>query len=318
VVNNYPDRPDQGPLLPDTITANRKYTIGFSHPAFDSSFFVAVQYGAEEINCIFTFGGGYDHPEKQVNDVEDLIAQRVDAIAVDPADDRALIPVMDKGVDNGIIVTAWGLSSSGKKYYGFEGVSHYEAGVTITRQLIEAMGGKGNIIVVEGPKGALWSDDKGLALDDLLSRESDIKIVARQNTDSSRAGVIRAFEDLRRANPDFQGVWVSYVDMAIGVIQVLKNNGYNPGQIQVASNGWVPEAKAAIEEGWLYGTALQQGVLTGQQGIRLLVSLLNGEKPPFHVVEPMIPVTKANLATTQLDTIEAPAGWKPTGRIVAN
>jgi ribose transport system substrate-binding protein len=320
IVNNYPDRPTEGGLLPDSITANRKYTIGFSHPAFDSGFFVATQYGAETemrrlgINGIFTFGGGYDHPEKQISDVEDLIAQKPDGILVNMADGNALMPIMDKASDMGINVTALIVSPS-KKYKGFAGPSHYDGGVATTRLMVEALHGSGNIIALDGPKGLPFSDEPAASRADILPAESCIQVAASQNTDTSRTQTTQIFSDLLAAHPKIQGVWETFIDPAIAVAQVLKNAGKKPGEIKVVGKAWVAEAKQWIEDGWIYGATLQQDVITGQQGIRLQVALLNGGKPPFHVLIPYSPITKANIATADFSTAQAPADFKPSGKI---
>jgi ABC-type sugar transport system substrate-binding protein len=322
ITNNYPDRPTEGPMIDDSLVAAKPYTIAFSHPAFDSGFFVAVEYGAEtectrlKINCIFTFGGGYDHPEKQVSDVEDLLAQQPDALIVNPADVAAMQPIIDGAVAQGKIVTSL-IPNTSTKYYGFAGPSHFDGGVVTTRLLIEALGGKGNIIALDGPKGLGFSDEPEEARNEILPNESTIKVVAEQNTDTSRTQTTQVFEDLLRAHPDTQGVWETFIDPAIAVAQVLKNQGMQPGDIKVVGKAWVPEAKTWIEQGWIYGTSLQQDVLTGQQAIRQSVSLLNGDKPPFHVSIPYASITKDNVSTFDFSSAEAPKDFKPAGKITA-
>jgi len=180
-----------------------------------------------------------------------------------------------------------------------------------------AMHGRGNIIAISGPKGAGWADPKLFALQDLLVSAKDMHIVATQYTDGSRAQTIQVMENLSLAHPDFQAVWTPYVDQAIGVVQVLKNNGIPSGKVVVVSNGWTPDTLDAMNQGWVYGTSLQQGVLSGQQSVRMCVDLLNGGKPPFHILEPLIPLTKDNVNSVSFDTSQAPNGFKPTGRINA-
>jgi ribose transport system substrate-binding protein len=322
IVNNFPDRQTEGPPLPASLTAKRKYKIGFSHPAFDSGFFVATHYGAEMemrrlgINGIFTFGGGYNHPEKQVADVEDLIAQRPDGIHINMADGNALKPVMDKASDMGIVVTALIVSPS-TKYQGFAGPSHYDGGVLTTRLLVEALRGTGDIIALDGPKGLPFSDEPAGARNDILPAESCMRVVASQNTDTSRTQTTQIFSDLFAAHPNIHGVWETFIDPAIAVAQALKNAGKRPGDIKVVGKAWVSEAKQWIEDGWIYGATLQQDVITGQQGIRQNVSLLNGDKPPFHIVIPYSPITKDNIGSADFSTAQAPADFKPSARVVS-
>jgi ribose transport system substrate-binding protein len=323
IVNNFADRPDEGPMLLESVMPKRPYLIAYSYPVFDNTFFTALQYGIENevrranVSLITTFGSGYNHPEKQIKDMEDLIAQKPDGIVCNQADEAALRPIMDRAADLGIVVSTH-VSSPSKKYSGWAGVSHYDGGVEMTRLFIEAMGAQGKAIALDGPKGQPFSDEPEAARNDLLPHESNIQIVAQQYTDTSRTQTTEIFETLYRANPDIQGVWETFADPAVAVCLALKNLGKNPGDIKVVSKGWVADAKTWIEQGWLYGTTLQQDVLTGQQAIRLQIALLNGEKPPFHVLVPALPLTKETIGSTDFSVAEAPAGFTPTARITAS
>jgi ribose transport system substrate-binding protein len=322
--NNYPDRPTEGPLLPDSITAKRPYVLGYSYPVFNNGFFVAVQYGLEtevkrlNINLISTFGTGYNHPEKQISDMEDLVAQKPDGIVCNQSDENAMRPIIDKAEDMGIVVTTHVIEPASAKYHGWAGVSHYDGGVVTTRLLIEAMRGVGKIIALDGPKGQPFSDEPQSARTDITPHESYIDIVAQQYTDTTRTQTTQIFENLFRAHPDIQGVWETFADPAVAVCLALKNMGKKPGEIKVVSKGWVADAKTWIENGYLYGTSLQKDVLTGQQAARLQVALLNGDKPPFHVLVPFEPVTKQNIDAVDLSTAQAPAGFTSTGIIRAH
>jgi len=321
--NNYPDRPTEGGLLPDSVMPKRRYTLGYSYPVFDNPFFTAVQYGLEtevrrtNLNLITTFGGGYNHPEKQIADMEELIAQKPDGIICNQADDNALRPLIDKAESLGILVTTHVVSSS-TKYRGWAGVSHYDGGVECTRLFIQAMKGEGNAIALDGPAGQPFSDEPQHAREDILPKESYIDVIAEQHTDTTRTQTTTIFENLYRAHPDIAGVWETFAEPAVAVCLALQTMGKNPGDVKVVSKGWVADAKQWIQNGYLYGTTMQQDVLTGQQAARLQIALLNGEKPPFHVLVPAVPVTTANIGTVDLSTAQAPAGFSPTARITAH
>ena len=317
----------EGPLLSDSITANRPYKVAIAYPVFDVPFFVeGVHYGAVQecerlgVECVFTFGGGYDRPEAQVNDMEDLIAQDVDGIILTAAVDEALVPVMDKANENGIVVTSFSIDSTSTTFYGFEGISHLEEGVESTKLLFQCLDEKGisnaRIIAVGGPKGAAWYDPRLEGLEATLAGTGH-ELVAHQYTSSAREEAIRVFEDLFTANPDVDAVWTGSADMAMGVIQVLENRGFEPGEVCIVSGASLSDEYATrIREGWYYGNLTQQAVITGQQAIRKLVAHLNGDTSvPYHVVEPFIVITAENVDTVDRSTLLGPPDFDPPSRV---
>lgn len=322
-----PSRDFEGGLLTTDIVANGAYKIGFSYPVFDIPFFTqGVHFGAVQecerlgIECVFTFGGGYDRPEAQVNDMEDLIAQNVDGIVLTAAVDAALVPVMDKAAANGIVVTSFSIDSESETFFGFEGISHLEQGLQSSRILIECLEERGvtngKIIAVGGPKGAAWYDPRKEGLDTTVGASAH-EVVAHQYTSSAREETIRVFEDLLTANPDVDGVWTGNADQAMGVIQVMETRGFEPGEVCVVSGSGLNEEYAErIREGWYFANLTQQAVITGEQAIRKIVAHINGDTSiPFHVIEPFVIVTSANVDTVDLSTITAPEGFDPPSRV---
>lgn len=322
-----PSRTSEGDILPDTIVAEGDYKVAIAYPVFDVPFFVrGVHFGAVQecerlgVECVFTFGGGYDKPEAQVNDMEDLIAQGVDGIILTAAVDAALIPVMDKANEAGIIVTSFSINSESETFYGYEGISHFDSARGFTELLGQCLSERGvenpKIIAVGGPKGAAWYDPRKEALDE-IAPNLGLEVVAHQYTSSAREETIRVFEDLLTANPDVDGVWTGSADMAMGVITVLKNRGFAPGEVCVASGAELSvEYADAIREGWYFGNVTQQAVLTGQQAIRKLVAHLNGDSSvPFYLREPFAIVTQDNLDTVDRSTFLGPEDFDPPSRV---
>lgn len=322
-----PSRDFEGPLLGTDIQANGPYKIGFSYPVFDIPFFTqGVHFGAVQectrlgIECVFTFGGGYDKPEAQVNDMEDLIAQNPDGIVLTAAGDAALIPVIDKAAANGIVVTSFSIDSESETFFGFEGISHLEQGLQSSQIMIDCLEDRGvtngKVIAVGGPAGAAWYDPRKEGLDTVFGGSAH-EVVSHQYTSSAREETIRVFEDLLTANPDVDGVWTGNADQAMGVIQVLETRGFEAGEVCVVSGaGLSEEYSNRIREGWYFANLTQQAVITGEQAIRKIVAHINGDTSvPFHVIEPFIIITAENVDTVDTSTISAPEGFDPPSRV---
>ena len=72
--------------------------------------------------------------------------------------------------------------------------------------LVKAMGGKGNIIVLNGPAGISVSDDRRKGANPVLAAHPEVKILAESNTNYNVAPAQEAVTNLLFAHPDIDGV----------------------------------------------------------------------------------------------------------------
>lgn len=326
-----PDAESTGDLLPDSIEADGDYVIGFSFPQIDIPFFVNVSFGAAQecerlgIECIFTFGGGYDKPEVQVQDVQDLIAQGVDAVSVAPADDVSLIPVLEGALEQDILVTSFTALISGLDYYGYEGVSHYDKGAMFTTSVTDCLREKGldqaEILGVGAAKGVGSYAPVEEAYKDILGvgENEGYEMVYHQYTNETREEAIRVTEDALSAHPEPDAIIAGAPEIGQGVIQVLKARGFAPGDVCLSTGGgWDSASGDAIREGWYYSMAVQQAVVTGQQNIRKPVAYLNGDADvPFYIQEPLLEVTADNVDDLDLALLVSTEGYTPDAHVEA-
>src|SRR6201993_2044654 len=92
----------------------------------------------------------------QVNQVEDLIAKKVTGIVLNPMDGNAVVPVLGKARDAGIpVVTVDSPVAQGHDdlYITFVGTDNFNAGMQAGKQMVQALGNKGKVLVVRGANG---------------------------------------------------------------------------------------------------------------------------------------------------------------------
>ncbi len=86
----------------------------------------------------------------QVQVIEDLIAQKVDAICVVPVDPGALEPVLKKAMDKGIVVVTHEGASQENTMYDLEAFNNAGYGAFIMDNLAKSMGEEGNYVTMVG------------------------------------------------------------------------------------------------------------------------------------------------------------------------
>lgn len=93
--------------------------------------------------------------QKQIQYVDQMIAQKVAAIVIAPNDDKAIVPILKKATDAGVSVYTWDSDApdSPRKFY-VAAVDDVKIGVDIADALAKDMGGKGKVALMSGGKAA--------------------------------------------------------------------------------------------------------------------------------------------------------------------
>ncbi len=152
--------------------------------------------------------------------IQDLIAQGVDAILINPTDADAIVPSIAGGQCG--------------EYPGFHGgswrgggtvVSHIASdnvagGMMAAEFLCKTIGGKGNVVELQGIAGTSAARDRGQGFNDYMSANcAGVTIVARQTANFNRAEGLSVFENILQAQPDIVGVFAHNDEMILGAIQ---------------------------------------------------------------------------------------------------
>ena len=95
-----------------------------------------------------------DNIEEQARVVDDLIQRQVDGIVITPIDSNGIVPCLERAYAAGIPVIVVGTAANTDQIFGFIGTQYYEQGKYIAEYIVEALGGKGNIINLPGPPEA--------------------------------------------------------------------------------------------------------------------------------------------------------------------
>ena len=295
---------------------NKKtFTIGISHYALVIPFYRAMQAGfvagAKKYGMKVVATDSEFDPNKQVSNIQSLIARKVDALVVSPGDANALIPAY-KAAQKAhipIISIANHLSPAGKKYEtSFYGRPWDQVSALRTERLAKLLKGKGNIIAIRGPSGVAFVQDDKAGFDRVLRKYPGIKVVFAQNAkDLSLGEGLRLTQDALTANPKVDGVWVEADDLATGAARALKARGL-AGKVPVVSMDGAPSALRLIAEGVITLTIALPTYSWGIDQMRIVYGNLAQQKRiPKYVPSQLIVATKANVASLLAQCKRTPA-----------
>jgi galactofuranose transport system substrate-binding protein len=196
---------------------------------------------------------------KQVADVEDLIAQRVDAIFLAPREARGFELALQSAKEAGIpvfLIDREVEGKAGEDYVTFIGSNFVEEGRRAGEWLAKQTSGKAGIVELLGTAGSSVADDRHNGFAEAIKAHPEMKIIAAQPGNFTRAEGQRVMENLLQAHGDKITVVYAHNDeMALGAVQALKSANKQPGKdVLVVSVDGQRSALEAIARGEMNAT----------------------------------------------------------------
>lgn len=157
---------------------------------------------------------------KQINDIESLIAQEVDAIMVIPNSGTALVPVLREAIDLGIVVIPFNLPVEGEDYTAYVGVDPARKGESWGNWLVENLGEGAQIVALGGLPGNSYTATAWGAAEPIIT-EGGIEVLTFRDAfwEEDRARVIMS--DLLAAYPEIDGIWADGGQVATGALKAM-------------------------------------------------------------------------------------------------
>ncbi|HLZ57603.1 MAG TPA: ABC transporter substrate-binding protein [Ktedonosporobacter sp.] len=291
---------------PPKLAKKDHYTVGFSQNASNNPWRLAetasIKAEAAKRGDQLVLADANNSGDKQVADVQSMIAQKVDVILLAPITEKALVPavlaarqacipviLIDRDVDHT-------LAKPNQDYVTFIGSDFVQQGKRVADWLIQNTGGTAKIIELEGTTGASPAINRKKGFDDEIKTAPGMQILASQDGDFNRDTGRKVMETLLQAHPDVTAVYAHNDEMAIGAIAALKAAGKKPGKdVTVVSIDGEKDALNAIIAGE-EGTSVQSSPFFGPISFQTIDQYASGQKLPDWIVVQDMQFTKDNAA----------------------
>ena len=259
-------------------------SIGISLGSLGNPFFIALKNGAEfeakKTNPdvkITTLGYDYDLG-KQNTQIDNFIAAGVDLILLNPGDPNAIEPAIKRAQKAGIIVVA--VDTAAKGADATVETNNIQAGSIACQYLFDKVGGKGNIVIVNGPQvSSVIERVKGCNA--VAAKYPGIKILSQdQDAKGSRDGGLSVGQSLLTRFPQVDGAFAINDPTAIGAELAAKQLKRTTFPITAVDGA--PDAEAALKDpnsAQFVASASQDPFLMARLAVDAGVGLLGGKKP---------------------------------------
>ncbi|MDQ0114980.1 ribose ABC transporter substrate-binding protein RbsB [Paenibacillus harenae] len=267
--------------------ADGKVKIGLSISTQNNPFFVTLKEGAEkaaaEAGAELIVVDAQDDTAKQISGIEDLIQKKVDVILINPTDGDAVVTAVEAANDANIPVITVDRAANGGTVVSHIASDNVKGGQMAGDYILEALGGKGNIVELQGTAGTSAARDRGEGFHNSVDGKEGVKVAASQPADFDRAKGLSVMENILQSNGDIQAVFAHNDEMALGALQAIEAAGKK--DIIVVGFDATADAVSAVNAGTLAATVAQKPEAIGQKAIETAVKVAGGE-----AVEAAIPV----------------------------
>jgi len=229
-VNAFADVISDAKIIPSTemtkgVAKSGKLRIGFSN-GFSGNGWRTMNLRAMEIEAaahadkyeLITVDGQGDIA-KQVNDIEDLIAQNVDALLIIANSSSAVVPAVRKAVKAGVMTVPFNLPVDGEEWHAFIGTDPVKKGGTTGKYLNDALGGKGKIVALGGLPGNSYTAGCWKGAKENFGAGIEVLAFKDASWEEDKAKVVMA--DLIAAYPQIDGIWADGGQDAVGGLKAL-------------------------------------------------------------------------------------------------
>jgi inositol transport system substrate-binding protein len=280
-------------------------TVGVSMALFDDNFLTVVRTSmksrAQQLDVGIQFEDAQNDIGRQLNQIQNFIAQKVDAIIVNPVDTDAT-PRMTRLAVAARIPLVYVNRLPGDKQLpagvAFVGSDETQSGTLQMIEVCRVLQGKGDIVIMMGELTNQSARQRTQDVYDVIARPQcrGIQVVGKQAANWKRTEAADLMTNWLSAGLRPAAVVANDDEMAIGAIQSLKQARLLSSTV-VAGIDATADGLAALKAGELKATVFQNGAAQGTDAIDTALKLTRGEKVPSFVWVPFELVTAANLST---------------------
>lgn len=273
--------------------------IGLAVANLQANFFNQIKqsvetYGKEKGLEVITVDAKGD-AATQVSQIQDLIAQNIDALIYIPAGATAAAVPVKAAKAAGIPVVNIDRNADGAPGDTFIATDSVTSARQVCEHLANLAGGKGEMIIIHGQKGTTPEVDRSKGCGEALAKFPDIKVVGELWSEGWHQDEgFKLTSDLLQSNPNVSMIFGQADALALGAAQAVKVA--NPDhRIYIAGFDGDTAALTALKDGVFDVTATQQTQKMGRMGVDAAIALVAGETLPAEQLQDATLTTKDNV-----------------------
>ncbi len=243
-----------------------------------------------------------DDVAKQLSQIQNFIAAKVDAVIVNAVDTSATAPMTKAANDAGIVIVYVNRQPADVDKLGAKGAfvasNEKDSGTLEAQEICKMIGGKGDILVMEGDLANQAAVQRTKDIHEVIATDAckGMKIIDEQTAGWDPVKAQDLMTNWIAAGKKPRAVIANNDNMALGAIKAMKAAGMSTKDIPVGGIDATQEALASMKAGDLSVTVFQDAAGQGKGAVDTAIKLVKGEKVDAKVYIPFQLVTPANMA----------------------
>ncbi|MNS35471.1 Sensor histidine kinase TmoS [compost metagenome] len=246
-----------------------------------------------EVNL--TIRDANNNVDKQIEDIESFISNKVDVIIVSPIESKPLTAVVEKSIKAGIPVLVVDRKIDSENYTAYLGADNIEVGRIAAKYIISKSSGSGKIIEIVGASGSSPAYERSLGFNQIIRDNPRFRVINSIQGNWEKESVKAPLKEILLQNNDIEYVFAHNDRMALSAWETAKTLGLE-NKIKFIGVDGLNSVNGGIElvkNGILDGTILYP--TGGNEALKLALKINNNE-----------PIAKNNiLKTIVIDQVNA-------------
>jgi len=238
---------------------------------------------------------GQSDVQKQFSQIENFVAQKVDAIIINPCEYEASTPAVDKAKAAGIpiVIVNQTTKSAGDAYIGSNDL---DAGRMAMEAIAKKLNGQGGVLMIHGIMGTSAQLERETGARQVFAKYPGLKLIDQQTASWDRAKAMTLTENWIQAHKGkFSAIFAHNDEMAMGALIALERAGIKKDIYVIGIDG-IAQALTAVKDGRLDATVFQDGVGQGKGSLDAAVLLAKKQPCPKQTMIPFQLLTRENVA----------------------
>jgi ribose transport system substrate-binding protein len=236
---------------------------------------------------------------RQIDLVEQMIAQRVAAIVIAPADSKSLVSVCKRALDAGIPVInidnrfdASVLADKGVKI-PFVGPDNRKGARLAGEYLAKRLKPGDKVAIIEGAPNTFNGVQRRLGFEDAM-KTSRIEIVSSQSAYWETSPANQVASSIITEQPDLKAILCANDNMALGAVAALRAAGKSKDVLVIGFDN-ISAIQQLIKDGQILATVDQHADLLAVYGIEYALQIIKNKGAPDDRETPVDLITAENL-----------------------
>lgn len=271
-----------------------QYTIGISIPSADHGWTGGVVYHANAVKKEIEA----EHPDvrvivstaatsgEQVDRVENLLVQKIDALVILPAEPAPLTGVCEQAVEQGVKLIVVDRNLANPVQDLLVAGDNPGFGRVAAEVIVRELSGVGRVVMMEGVPCDV-NTQRVTAFREVLAKHPGIEILESGSSDWSTEKGLRLMENFLQKHPQIDAVWTGDDDVSIGALKAYEESGRTDIKVLIGGGGSKDIIKRILDGDPLVHVTVTYPPAMIAVGAREAVKIVKGE--PIEEFERVIP-----------------------------